>query len=288
MYFSDLVVGKTTCDGKKKMYELLGEIKDVHVLQLPQSQDERGLKLWTEEVRYFKEVLEKKFDIEITDQDLKDAIKLCNDEREVMQKFYELGKLTPPPLSGYEMHTILHGTVFTFDKKEQIKNIFDLIEKLKAKHSEDKCEVSEKAKRILITGCPSGGIVEKIIKPLEESGAVAVCFENCIGIKSFDRMVDTERDPIEAIADRYLKIPCSVMSSNYGREELITKLIEEYKIDGVIDVVLQACHTYNIETEKMREVVNGVNTPYMNLETNHSTSDSGQIRTRLEAFVEML
>lgn len=288
MYFSDLVVGETTCDGKKKMYELLGEIKDVHVLQLPQTQDERGLKLWIEEVRHFKEILEKKFEIKITDQDLKDAIKLCNDEREVMQKFYELGKLTPPPLSGYEMHTILQGTVFTFDKKEQIKNIFDLIEKLKTKHSEGKCEVSKKAKRILITGCPSGGIVEKIIKPLEESGAVAVCFENCIGIKSFDRMIDTEIDPIEAIADRYLKIPCSVMSPNYGREELIVKLIEEYKIDGVIDVVLQACHTYNIETEKMRETVNEVKTPYMSLETNYSMSDSGQVRTRLEAFVEML
>ncbi len=288
MYFSDLVVGETTCDGKKKMYELLGEIKDVHVLQLPQNQDERSLKLWTEEIHHFKKVLEEKFDVTITEQDLKDAVKLCNDEREVMQRFYELGKLTPPPLSGLEMHTIMHGTTFTFDKNEQIKNINEVIEKLIQKHQEGKSEVSESAKRILITGCPSGGIVEKIIKPLEESGAVVVCFENCIGIKSFDRMVDTEKDPVEAIAERYLKIPCSVMTPNKGREELLLKLIEEYKVDGVIDVILQACHTYNVETEKIREVVQGADTPYMSLETDYSLSDFGQVKTRLEAFVEML
>lgn len=288
MYFSDLVVGETTCDGKKKMYELLGEVKDVHVLQLPQNQDEKSLKLWTDEVRDFKEVLEKKLDVKITDQDLRDAIELCNSEREVMQRFYELGKLVPPPLSGYEMHTILHGSTFSFDKKEQLKNINEVIERLNRKYEEGLGEVSKTDKRILITGCPSGGIVEKIIKPLEESGAVVVCFENCIGIKSFDGMVDTEKDPIEAIAERYLKIPCSVMSPNYGREELIVKLIDEYKIDGVIDVVLQACHTYSIETNTIRKTVQGVNTPYMDLETNYSMSDFGQIKTRLEAFVEML
>lgn len=71
--------------------------------------------------------------------------------------------------------------------------------RLNQKHAEGAGEVSKDDKRILITRCPSGGIVDKIIKPLEESGAVVVCFENCIGIKSFDRMVDTEKNLLKQL-----------------------------------------------------------------------------------------
>ena len=91
-----------------------------------------------------------------------------------------------------------------------------------------------------------------------------------------------------AIAKRYMSIPCSIMSPNKDRERVIQEMIKEYKADGVIDVVLQACHTYNIETINMKRTCNEIGTPYMALETDYSPSNAGQIRTRLEACIEML
>ncbi|AMP21101.1 hypothetical protein AZF37_07975 [endosymbiont 'TC1' of Trimyema compressum] len=289
IYFSDVIVGETTCDGKKKMYELLNEIKDTYVMDLPNNPTkESGQKLWENEVKLFKEKLEDKFKVKITEEKLKDAIKLCNHERALLQELYNLPKLRPTPISGTELHTILFGSGFMFNKEEQSIQMRELIDNLKTKYANNECEISPDAKRILITGCPSGGVQAKIVKPLEEAGAVVVCFENCIGTKNFNNLVDENEEPIKAIAERYLKIPCSVMSPNEGRHEELEKLIDEYQVDGVIDVVLQACHTYNVETERVKRTVNAKQTPYMSLETDYSTSDSGQIKTRLEAFLEML
>ena len=79
------------------------------------------------------------------------------------------------------------------------------------------------------------------------------------------------------------------MSPNDGRLELLGNLVDEYKVDGVIDMVLQACHTYNVETFRVKNFVNGKkDIPYMSLETDYSQSDVGQLQTRISAFVEML
>ena len=123
---------------------------------------------------------------------------------------------------------------------------------------------------------------------IEEAGGVVVAYENCTGTKNFSNLVDENDDPISAIAKRYMAIPCSIMSPNKDRENVLQEMIKEYKADGVIDVVLQACHTYNVETTNIKRACNEVDTPYMALETDFSTSDAGQIKTRLEAFIEML
>jgi len=290
MYFSDMIVGETTCDGKKKMYELLGELKDTYVMQLPQTQDkERGLDLWKEEISRFKEKLEKKFSVSISKEKISEAISQVNDERKLLKEFYSLGKLTPPPLSGYEMHNVLNGVSYTFDKKLQNEKIREIIENLKEVDRTKSSKVSMKAPRILITGCPIGGVAEKIIKPIEDAGAVVVSYENCGGAKNLDRLVDETIDPIQALAEKYISIPCSVMSPNTDREDLLKRLIDEYQIDGVVELVLQACHTYSIETHKIKRVVTKEkDIPYIALETDYSTGDTGQIKTRIEAFIEML
>lgn len=123
-YFSDLIVGETTCDGKKKMYELLGEIKNVHIMQLPQIQNSiASLNMWKSEIVRLKEALEEQFHVKITEEDLKRGIKLKNEERRVLRSLYELGKLQPPAISGYNMYKILESTQFTFDKEEQNNNL---------------------------------------------------------------------------------------------------------------------------------------------------------------------
>ena len=288
MYFSDLIVGESTCDGKKKMYELLGEIKDTHVMQLPHMKNDYSFELWKNELRELIKKLENKFNVKVTEEKLKEAIKLCNEERIIMKEFFSLAKLVPSPVKGTEMHDVMNSSNFKFDKKAFFEEIKNTIKNIKEKHARGESAFTKDTPRILITGCPTGGVVDKVIKQIEEIGGSVVCIENCIGTKNFEMLVDENKEPIEAIAERYLNIPCSVMTPNNDRMERIKQYIEEYSVDGVVDVTFTACHTYAIETERLRKAVEGCGKSYLAIETNYSNSDAPQIRTRLEAFIEML
>lgn len=289
MYFSDLIVGETTCDGKKKMYELLNEIKDTYILKLPNSKCNSALDYWKNELKIFSEILEKKFKTKITDEKLKNSIKLCNEERKNLKELYSLGKLVPPPITGYDLYKILDGANFTFDIEEQNKRIKEMILDLRKKFELGITPVSKEAPRILITGCPLGGVIDKIIKTLENLGAIVVCFESCSGIKNLEVPVNEEINPLDAIAEKYLNIPCSIMNPNPDREKLLENLIFDYKIDGVVEVILQACHTYAIESYNIKKLVSKqLETPYIAIETDYSQSDFGQLKIRLEAFLEII
>lgn len=288
-YFSDLIVGETTCDGKKKMYEILAGTKPVYIMELPNSQSEDAFVLWKKEVIKFKEKLESHFGVTITEEQIRDAIKLKNEERKALKALYELQEAVPAPILGQDMHKVLFGATFKFDKRELITEIKALTAQIK----EDQAQNPDKFKgrpRILLTGCPSGGVGDKVIGAIEDNGGHVVVFENCNGAKSIDEMVDEEdADVYEALARRYLNIGCSCMSPNPNRITLLNRLIDEYQIDGVVDVILQACHTYNVETYNVKKLVTEEkNIPYISLETDYSTSDVGQINTRMAAFVEML
>ena len=114
----------------------------------------------------------------------------------------------------------------------------------------------EKRPRILVTGCPIGGNAMKVVKSIEANGGNVVCYENCSGAKSVDELINEDTDDIyQAIADRYLNIGCSCMTPDENRFKLMGRLLDEYKIDAVVEVVLQACHTYNVETALVGKLV---------------------------------
>lgn len=287
-YFSDLVVGETTCDGKKKMYEYLSEFKPVHVMELPNSQSEDGFKLWKNEIIKLKKILEEKFNTSISEDDIKKSIVIKNNERKALKEFYELGKLDPVPITGMDIFKVLNGTTFEFNKEIIPDKIGNLTNKIKEEY-EFKPKY-EKRPRILITGCPLGTATEKVIKAIEENGAYVVAFENCSGAKAVDELVDESNpDVYDALAKKYLSIGCSCMTPNPNRIKLLDKMIDEYKVDAVIDVILTACHTYNVETLSIKRFVNDKkHIPYMSVETDFSISDIGQLNTRMAAFIEML
>lgn len=287
-YFSDLVVGETTCDGKKKMYEYLSEFKPVHVMELPNSQSDDGLKLWKNEIIKLKNTLEKQFDTEILEENIRKAIKIKNNERKALKEFYELGKLDPVPVTGVDIFKVLNGTTFAFDKEAIPKQLNELVDKIKNEYASVK--KYESKPRILITGCPLGTATEKVIKAIEENGAYVVAFENCSGAKAIEDLVDEDNpDVYDALAKKYLSIGCSCMTPNPNRIKLLDKMIDEYKVDAVVDVILTACHTYNVETLSIKRFVNTKkDIPYMSVETDFSNGDIGQLNTRMAAFIEML
>ena len=289
-YFSDIIIGETTCDGKKKMYELLNELKETYVLHLPQGQRRPYSKeVWYQEVKMLKERLEEKFGIEITDEALREAVKKRNSLRKAITEMYELQANVPPAMKGTQMMLTMMSGSFKFDQDEYIEGVRNLVEKAKADYAAGKSTVSVNDKRILLTGCPTGGVIQKVGMVIENNGGVIVCLDDCSGERTSRMLVDEDaEDILRAIADRYLEINCSIMTTNEGRLENTKAMIEKYKVDGVIEVVLQACHTFNVEAANMARMAEEMGIPYMKLETDYSTADNGQLETRISAFMEML
>ena len=115
-----------------------------------------------------------------------------------------------------------------------------------------------------------------------------VAFDCCNGTREKVEKVDTSLPVTEALARKYLNINCSVMSPNQSRMEYIREMIDEYQVDGVLELVLQACHTYAIEANLVKKTAQAKGVPYLNIETDYSTADSGQVNTRMEAFLETI
>lgn len=284
-FFSDLVVGETTCDGKKKMYEYMGEFKPVHVMELPNCPTEEGVAMYRKEIIRMKEKLEEIFGVTITEEDIRRGIRVKNAERSALKRLYSVMKADSAPISGMDLLNTLIGTTFNFNREEIPAQMDALIEKIKAEGG-----ARQKQPRILITGCPMGGATMKVVQAVEDNGGVVVCYENCSGVKSMEENVDESLpDVYEALARKYVNIGCSVMTPNDNRIRLLDRLIDEYQVDGVIDMELQACHTYAVESLRIKRFVNGEKKiPYMSLETDYSQADVGQLSTRIAAFIEML
>ena len=197
--------------------------------------------------------------------------------------------MNPPALKSTEVMSTLAQGLFHFGVDAQHATYRARVDAAKAAYEAGERPVSEKAKRILLTGCPSTGVIQKVGVTIENNGGVIVCLDDCGGERTTKMMVDEDADDIlRAISDRYLEIHCSVMTTNEGRIENTKEMCKKYNVDGVVELVLQACHTFNVEATRMQEMCEEEGIPYMKLETDYSTTDSGQIETRLAAFLEML
>lgn len=284
---ADLIVAETTCDGKKKMYEIMAESKRVEVLELTQkSNSTEALKHWTSELKRLRKVVEDEFGVEITDAKLSAAIKEMNKERRLMEKALRLGMHKPSVVSGKEL-SLLRFRISGF--KRHTEMLVNFISEIEKRISQKKFVAPKKSPRIILTGCPTGQGSEKLIEIVEECGGTVVCQEACSGIKSVYLQVNEKHNPIEAIAERYFKLPCSCLTPNKDRFELLAKLAEEFKADGIVDLVWQACHTYNIESYLVGEFSKKeLGLPFMKIETDYSHSDKEQIKVRIGAFIEMM
>lgn len=290
-YFSDFIVGETTCDGKKKMFELMNEIKDTYVMQLPNGRDFKdALPMWRNEIIRLKEKIESFYQIQISEDEIRKAVRLKNRERKAIRKFLELGMLVPPAISGYEAGTRIDAASFSFDIEERIRTFEERTKEAYDFWLKEKKEKASSHPRLLVTGCPNMGVRDKIIKTVEELGADVVVIDTCNGIRTqLDLVDENAADIYEALARKYLNVTCSVMTPNAPRFTEMEKLLDEYQVDGVIEIILQACHTFAIEAYQVKRfVTEKKGLPYLAIETDYSQADKGQIATRLGAFLEML
>jgi len=284
--WADLIVAETTCDGKKKMFELMSATKPMYVLELPQKAgDADALEHWTQEVRKFKEHLEQRFQTRITDEKLRDAARLMNRERGLRRQLADLMIRDQPPLTGrqlIEFKSIISGIEADLQQYERAIQLF-------GDNTGSQSPGNAKI-RVLLTGVPIVHGAERVLELIEDAGAVVVGMENCTGLKPILDDVDLdEPDPLRAIARKYYHLPCSVMTPNTGRFETLRSLAAKFRPHCVIELVWQACLTYDIESFHVRKLVEEeLHLPYLKITTDYSPSDSARISARVEALFETI
>lgn len=255
-------------------------------MQLPHiKENEATFNLWVEEIRRLKRRLEQELQVTISDQAIWDAIDLVNQETAAAKAVSDLNQMDPPPLSGLDLLTVTWSRGFTSDKGEIVDMLNELTTAIQAKSE----NTGPSRPRILLTGCPVGLGTEKVIRLVEELGGSVVAMENCSGYKTLELQTGKEeKDPIAALARKYLEIPCSCMSPNPYRMDLLSRMIDDFKVEGVIDLTWQACHTYNIEAFTIGQLVKERGLPYLHLESDYSNSDLESLKVRIEAMLEMI
>ena len=286
---SDVVVADTTCDGKKKMYELLAAYKPVFLLQLPQVQNDDALGYWRNQFVLLVKFLEKQFRVAITDDKLAAAVNQGNRLRLALKKLMDLARHKPSPITGMEMVEIAFKTSFFPDRELGITLMEDLAAEIASLADSGAIAGNARAPRVLVTGTPIGMGSHKVVQLIEELGGNVVCLDNCSAYKKTRIMLDENADPLTEMARRYLDVPCAVMSPNPHRYEALREMAADFAVDAIVDLTWQGCQTYAVETWPLKKFVQqSLHLPYLNIETDYSETDTEQLRVRVEAFLEML
>ena len=283
LQIADLIVGETTCDGKKKMFELLAEHHPMHVLELPQkSKDADSFARWMLELERFKQQLEERFGVEITKDKLREAIGVMNRDRRLRRELAELMRADRPPMTGRQLLNLRSTIAGVPDDLEQYEKALEV---LRAKSAAGE---GVDGVRVLMTGVPMVHGAERVVEIIESAGGLVVASENCSGLKPIaDDVDESADDPMRALAEKYYRLPCSVMTPNDDRFDLIRQLVADYRPECVVELVWQACLTYDVEANRVKRLVEDeLGLPYLHIETDYSPSDSARIGVRVEALFE--
>ncbi len=285
----DLGVGESTCDAKKKTWDILSKKVPFHILELPQKKNGRDMNLWREEIGEFRSAVEELTGVAVTAEKLKESIALLNRRRRLLAEMNEFRKLPNPPISGTDALVVMQ-TALNVDPARFCDNLEELNEELRDRVDKGISPFDENAPRIMVAGCPTVMGNWMLHHLIESSGAAVVCDESCTGTRFFEHLVDESGDTVDElidnVAERYFKIDCSCFTPNDERITHVPELAREYSVDAVVQYVLQYCHTYNIEAIRIAGALQAEDIPAITIETDYGEEHEGQLRTRIEALLE--
>lgn len=287
-FLDGLVVGHT-CDITRRSYDLWGYVTKTpftYFINTPHTYgSEEANKFYLKEIKLFKEGLESFFGRHISDKSLRQAIEVYNKNRDLLKKTYELRREHPPLISGIEALEIVISSM-SIPKDEHNKLLCQLLKEVPDR------EVP-KGPRIFV----SGSIVDhtNLIELIEECGGNVVCDDLCTGARYFWNLVEPNADPLSAIAKRYMnKIPCGFMIPPDGqyvledKHDFVMGMVKKYDVNGVIINTHKYCDPYMFEAPILTEKLQERDIPSLSLEHDHTRGGIEHLRTRVEAFIEML
>lgn len=286
-----LAVGETTCDAKKKTWDILAQKVNFHVMEVPQKKGRIDTDLWRSEINEFTKKIEETAGKKITAGELLKAVQTMNRKRRALQELNELRRHDPPPISGLDALVVMQAALNDEPVRFTAK-LADLNQELKERVKKGFSPFAPGTKRIMIAGCPSVMGNWKIHHLIESSGAAVVIDETCTGQRYFNHLVEECPGDLDgqlsALADRYLKIDCSCFTPNNDRLEAVVETGSAYQVQGVIQYILQYCHSYNVEAIRIEGALKNAGIPSLKIETDYAEEDAGQLRTRIEAFLEKI
>lgn len=289
---TDLLVGENTCDGKKKAYESYKDIVgNLYVMDLPQMKSEQGRTLLKAEYIKFAEKLEELTGKKITVEGLKKGIEIVNAKRAAILRMAKLRNANPTPISGLD--ALLANQVYFYDDPIRFTaSVNAICDELEARIKENVGVAPKGTPRVLISGCPMAVPNWKLPFIVENSNAIIVGEEMCTGERGTQNLTapkgNTIDELMDSIVDRYMTIDCAVFTPNEGRLNHIKEMVKEYKADGVIHYGLQFCQPYQMESKVAERELEKLGIPVLIVETDYSQEDAGQIKTRVEAFIERI
>ena len=287
----DMIVGETTCDGKKKAYEAFAEHAPMYVMEIPQTKSEAAKELLKSEIKRYMAEVEKLTGNKITAEKLQESIKVVNDRRRALQRLNKLRAASPAPISGRDV-LLVNQISFYDDPIRFTTKINELCDQIESRIDAGEGIADKKTPRLLLSGCPMAVPNWKLPFILESSGAVVVGEESCVGTRNTRDLVDesakTLDEMIDALVDRYFKIDCACFTPNEERLDNVKSMAKELNVDGVVHYALLFCQPYAHEAFKMDKALQGADIPMLTLETDYSMEDVEQLKTRVEAFLEMI
>ncbi len=290
---ADVIYGETTCEAKKKTWELLSQLHRVHVMHIPHKKETLERELWRKEIERFKVEIEELAGNTISFENLKEGIETVNAKRNAMKRLYDL-RCKDGVVSIAGLDALLVNQISFYDDPVRFaQQVNQLCDELEERIEKGISVFPEDVPKILVSGTPMAPPNWKLHSIIEQSGAAVVAEEACIGARYFRDNVDvsgceTVEDLIDALLERYLKIDCACFTPNDERVENVIKMCREKRVDGVVYYTLSFCHTYNVESKKVMDRLKEEGIPVLRIETDYSMEDVEQIRTRVEAFIETL
>ncbi|KFL32994.1 MULTISPECIES: double-cubane-cluster-containing anaerobic reductase [unclassified Sulfurospirillum] len=291
---SDFIYGETTCEAKKKAWEILAKHHPVHVMNIPHMKREKDLKMWQEEIAEFKEHIEQVTEKKLSLEAMIKGVQKVNAKRLALQRLDTLRGMNPDvmPISGKDALWITQ-VGFMDDIERYTQKVNELCDELELRVKEGVSVFPANTPRIMILGTPLAPPNWKIHTAVENTGGAIINEESCIGHRYYKDNVDVEgvtnEDELYArLMNRYSKIDCACFTPNTGRTEKIIQMYKDRKADGVIYYTLSFCHTYNVESHLVTEALAKEGIPCLVIESDYSPEDAGQIKTRVEAFLESI
>ena len=287
----DVVIGETTCDGKKKAYELCADLAPVHVMELPQMKSAQSRALWRAELDRLVGKLEEVTGRKLTAENLQASIKEVNDKRRALQRLNAARKAAPVPISGKD--ALLAVQIAFYDDVPRFTAMVNKVaDELEARVAAGEGVAPKDAPRVVVTGSPMSIPNWKLHDVIEKAGGVVVAEELCTGSRYYTKLVDENGGDIagmlDHIANKYMDINCACFTPNNGRIDDILELAEQYHADGIVNYSLQFCAPYQIEATSVERAAQKAGIPMLRIDTDYSMEDVGQLSTRVEAFLEMI
>ncbi|RXJ79959.1 double-cubane-cluster-containing anaerobic reductase [Arcobacter sp. F2176] len=291
---SDFIYGETTCEAKKKTWEILNKHHPVHVMNIPHMKRDKDLKMWKEEIVEFKKHIEEVTGKKLSLEEMLEGTRIINEKRKALLRLDSLRGLNPEvmPITGKDALFVTQMG-FLDDPKRYTQKVNELCDELE-KRVEDKISVFEKdTPRLMILGTPIAPPNWKLHTAVESSGGAIINEESCIGHRYYKDNVDidnikNEDDLMEELMKRYSAVDCACFTPNTPRIDKILKMYKDRQADGVIYYTLSFCHTYNVESFLVTEALEAAGIPCLVIESDYSPEDAGQIKTRVEAFLESI